>query len=95
MVTGEFSYVKTIGARSSKPGCAHLPMELDSVLALASCTKLMTAISALQCIERGLLRLDEDVSSVLHEVGKFGIITGFDSAGQPDLRQHTNRVTLR
>ena len=54
------------------------PMELNTILSLASCTKLMTAISALQCVERGLLSLDEDVTMVLPEVGKFGIIIGFD-----------------
>ena len=71
-------------------------MEIDTVLALASCTKLMTAISALQCVERGLLGLDEDVTPILPEVGKFGIITGFDDdTGQPINVPNKKPVTLR
>ena len=92
---GDFDYVKKIGVRSLKPGASE-PMELDTVLWLASCTKLMTAISALQCVERGLLRLDEDVTTVLPEVAKFGIITGFDDArSQPVTVPNTEPVTLR
>ena len=71
-------------------------MELNTVLSLASCTKLMTAISALQCVERGLLVLDEDVSQLLPEIGKYGIITGFDDAtAQPIVSQKKNQITLR
>ena len=71
-------------------------MEEDTILALASCTKLMTAISALQCVERGLLVLDQDVSPLLPEVGEFGILTGFDDAtGQPVTTPLTKHVTLR
>lgn len=66
------------------------------MLALASCTKLMTAISAVQCVERGLLALDEDVSRLLPEIGKYGIITGFDDAtGQPIVSQKKKQITLR
>lgn len=85
-----------MGVRSLKPGESEKPMELDSVLAIASCTKLMTAIAALQCVERGLFGLDEDVSSMLPEVRKFGIITGFDdSTEKPTLIPNTKHVTLR
>ena len=92
---GDFEYAKTLGVRSLKPG-NHKPIELDTVLALASCTKLMTAISVLQCVERGLLNLDEDVSPILPEVGKYGIITDFDDvAGQPILVKNMKQVTLR
>ena len=55
-------------------------MQLDSVLAIASCTKLMTAIAILQCVERGLLDLDADVATVLPEAGRYGVITDFDDA---------------
>ena len=71
-------------------------MELDTIFMLASCTKLMTAISALQCVERGLLSLDEDVTMVLPEVGKFGIITGFDDVQSRSITvPNKEPVTLR
>jgi|TARA_R110002003_G_scaffold702_7_gene21143 CubicO group peptidase (beta-lactamase class C family) len=43
-------------------------------------TKLMTAVAALQCVEAGLVTLDEDVSKHMPSIGKYGIITGFDDA---------------
>ncbi|KAF4621519.1 hypothetical protein G7Y89_g14555 [Cudoniella acicularis] len=71
-------------------------MQLDTVLALASCTKLMTAIAVLQCVERGQLDLDVDVALILPEVGKYGIITGFDdSKNEAILIPKVNHVTLR
>lgn len=38
-------------------------------------TKLMTSVAAMQCVEAGLLDLDEPVSHLLPEMGKYGIIT--------------------
>ena len=76
---GSFTYSKTMGVRSSKPENASKSLELDTVLAIASCTKLMTAIAALQCVERGLFTLDEDVGRLLPELGEGKeIISSFD-----------------
>ena len=55
----------------------------------------MTCVAVLQCVERGLLKLDEDVSAVLHEFKELQIITGFDTSGQPILKKAEKRVTLR
>ena len=79
-----------------KEGRSTMPMQQDSILAMASCTKLMTAISVLQCVERGLLTLDADVVPILPEVGKFGIITGFDdSINKANLVPKQNPVSVR
>lgn len=45
---------------------------------MASMTKLMTSVAVLQCVEQGKLDLDDDVRSLLPEMGKYGIITGFE-----------------
>jgi CubicO group peptidase (beta-lactamase class C family) len=72
------------------------PIDLDSTFILASCTKLMTSISALQCVERGLFGLDVDVSSVLPELKDIQIITGFDeSTGEAIMKKAENKITLR
>jgi len=34
---------------------------MDTLLSTASCTKLMTSIAAMQCVERGQASLDMDV----------------------------------
>ena len=36
-----------------------VPMTLDTIFYIASCTKLVTVIAALQLVEQGKLRLDE------------------------------------
>ena len=53
---GHFVYDKALGQRSLLSG-EKLPQQLDDVLFLASATKLITAIAALQCVEDGLLTL--------------------------------------
>lgn len=41
-------------------------------------TKLMTSVAVLQCVEQGKLDLDKDARPLLPEMGKYGVITGFD-----------------
>ncbi len=63
---------------------------------IASCTKLMTAISVLQCVERGLLELDTDVSGILPEFKSPEILKGFkEGSGEPILEKAKNIITLR
>jgi CubicO group peptidase (beta-lactamase class C family) len=67
------------------------------VLAIASCTKLLTAIAAMQCVERGLLKLDDDVTTTfLPEIANIEILTGFDEkTDQAILKPKTRAITLR
>jgi CubicO group peptidase (beta-lactamase class C family) len=63
---------------------------------IASCTKLLASICALQCVERGQITLDEDVSRVLPEFASPQIVS-LDEAS-PDgfkLTPAKNKVTLR
>lgn len=63
---------------------------------IASCTKLMTCIAVMQCVERGLLDLDEDVTRILPEVKAMDLLTGFDpETGKPLLQKPTKTMTLR
>jgi CubicO group peptidase (beta-lactamase class C family) len=71
------------------------PLMVDDIMALASCTKLLTSISAMQCIERGLCKLDDDISPILPELASLEILTGFDEAGKPMLEKRKNPITLR
>jgi len=70
-------------------------MSLDTTFWIASCTKLLTTVAALQCVEKGLLSLDTDVSDILHEWKTSEILTGFDESGEPQLSKATNTITLR
>ena len=71
-------------------------MEMDNVMLIASCTKLMTSIAAMQCIERGLATLDTDVAEVLPELAAQGILTAFDEdTGEPIIEKRRNAITFR
>ena len=71
------------------------PFGFDTTFWIASSTKLLTSISALQCVEKGLLKLDEDISVVLPEWKDPQIITGFDDAGNAQLTPAKEKITLR
>ena len=70
-------------------------MTLDTVMFTASCTKLMTTIAALQCVERGLVSLDEDTGEVLPELAGQKILNGFEEGGEPVLVERKEAITLR
>jgi hypothetical protein len=56
----------------------------------------MTTVAALQCVERGLLHLDEDVTRILPELRSIDILTGFDpKTDRPILVKRRNTLTLR
>jgi CubicO group peptidase (beta-lactamase class C family) len=55
----------------------------------------LTSIAALQLVERGLIKLDDDVSSILVEFEDKEILTGFDENEKPILKKAENKVTLR
>ena len=66
---------------------------------MASCTKLMTTVAALQCVERGLLRLDTDITDVLPELKDIDILVKMvdDGSGgkKPVLKKSKGKITLR
>lgn len=91
--SGSFHYAHAFGVRSLD---THEPLEMNNMLYIASCTKLMTSIAAMQCVERGLVTLDTDVAEILPELAGQGILTGFDEAsGEPILNKRQNTITLR
>jgi CubicO group peptidase (beta-lactamase class C family) len=61
---------------------------MDTTMWTASCTKLMTAISMMQCIEKGLLDLDADVSIILPEWKDARLLKGFEEGtGKPIIKK--------
>ncbi|ELR04502.1 hypothetical protein VC83_09453 [Pseudogymnoascus destructans] len=89
--TGKFKYEKAFGMKS--PG---EKIDINATFILASCTKLMTTIAAMQCVERGEIQLDDDVSTVLTELKDIQILTGFnEETNEPILTPAKNKITLR
>jgi CubicO group peptidase (beta-lactamase class C family) len=91
---GGLIYDKAIGLDSVKEGAR--PIDSLGVMWIASCTKLLTSIAALQLVERGLITLDEPASRVVPELSNIDVITA-DSAAPNGfiLRPAKENVTLR
>lgn len=71
-------------------------MRLDSVFELQSMTKLLTTIAALQLAERGFVGLDDDVCTLLPELGAKLVLAGFAADGiAPVFRPRAGPITLR
>lgn len=92
-VKGGFTYEKTIGERVLLSG-EKKPHQPDDVVYLASATKLMATIAALQCVEDGLLSLTGDLSSVAPELAAQKVLTGFSDDGEPIFQSQNRAITM-
>lgn len=95
LVPGSFKYERVFGKRSLREGGDQSPLQLDAVMWIASCTKVMTSVAAMQCVERGQLSLDEPVYDILPELRDLEILEGFDDDGKAKLRKNPTPITLR
>ncbi|KAH6700634.1 beta-lactamase [Leptodontidium sp. MPI-SDFR-AT-0119] len=90
--TGAFQYSKAFG-----PSSLHRiknDLKLDVVFILASLTKLITTIAALQLVERGKWTLDENVFDILLELETLPILTHIKE-GRAVLEKREKEITLR
>ncbi len=71
------------------------PMTADTVFQLASMTKAVTSVAAMQLVEAGKLSLDAPIGELLPGLGRAQVIAGFDSDGAVMLRPAKRPVTLR
>ena len=70
-------------------------MTLDTVFRIASMTKAITSVAALQLVEQGKLKLEEPVPTIDPGLGSPQVLEGFDAAGAPKLRPAKRPITLR
>jgi methyl acetate hydrolase len=85
-------YEGAFGKRAAQGSAA---MTTDTVFWLASMTKAITSVAAMQLVERGKLTLDTDMASILPELADRQVLAGFDAAGAPKLRPARRPITLR
>ncbi|GAW10789.1 hypothetical protein ANO14919_001240 [Xylariales sp. No.14919] len=90
---GNVLYSKSFGKSTLREG-VDSPFTTDTICAIASMTKLMTAVAVLQCVEDGILSLDQDVRDKIPGMGKHGVITGFED-GVAKLTPHSVPITIR
>ena len=85
-------YEGAFGTRNLAQGAAMTP---DTIFRIASMTKAVTAVAAMQLVEQGKLQLDQPIGSVLPELSAPQVLEGFDDAGAPRLRLAKRPITLR
>jgi len=85
-------YAGAFGERELGSG---VEMTLDTVCWIASMTKAVTSVSAMQLVEQGRLSLDDPLAGVLPRLGSVQVLQGFDAAGAPRLRAPKRPITLR
>jgi methyl acetate hydrolase len=82
----------TAGLRDTASGAA---MIADTVFQIASMTKAITSVAAMQLVERGLLSLDAPLGDLLPEFANPQVIDGFEEDGTVILRPAKSGITLR
>lgn len=84
-------YEAGFGTRILGEGPAMTP---DTVMWIASMTKPVTGVAAMQLVEQGRLSLDAPAANVVPELGRVRVLDGWDG-DQPRLREPKGAITLR
>ena len=82
------------GAAGPRAVGSPAPMTVDTVLRISSMTATVTAVAALQQVERGHLELDAPVEVYCPEFARIRVLEGFDG-DTPKLRPAGVRATVR
>jgi methyl acetate hydrolase len=84
-----------LGAFGKRSLADSAPMTLDTGFRIASMTKAVTGVAAMQCVERGSLSLDRPAGEIMPELVDPQVLEGFDADGNPRLRPARHKITLR
>lgn len=71
------------------------PMAEDTLCQIASMTKALVSVGAMQLVEQGRISLDDDIGAVLPDLANPQVLTGFGADGQPQTRPAAGPITLR
>jgi methyl acetate hydrolase len=89
---GEILYEGAFGLRDLASGPE---MTRGTVFRIASMTKAVTSVAAMQLVEQGKLQLDQPIGAVLPELASPQVLEGFDPSGELRLRPAKRPITLR
>jgi hypothetical protein len=79
---GEILYSKSFGSRTFDTAKDE-PLQTDSVLWIASLTKLVTGVACMIAVEQGLVTLDENVREIVPELKDLDLLVGFEEGENP------------
>ncbi len=83
------------GVCGSRRRDAGEPMTVDTVFRIASMTKAVASVAAMQLVEQGTLALDVPASTYAPRLAEVQVLEGFDAAGAPRMRPPRRPITLR
>src|SRR4051794_33166956 len=70
-------------------------LKLDSVVWIASMTKAITGVAAMQMVEQGKLGLDTPAAEILPEIARKEVLVSIGTDGTVKTRPATKPITLR
>ncbi|PSK54322.1 hypothetical protein B9Z65_3441 [Elsinoe australis] len=91
--SGKLSYAKAFGKTGTTSNAGDF--KLDTVLQIASMTKLLTTIAVLQLVEKGEVGLDDDVVKHVPELVEQGVLKNVGDDGKPETVPIKGKLTLR
>ena len=83
-----------LGEAGNMTGGADSPVTADTVFRIASMTKPLVTVGALQLVESGRLNLDDEVASIVPAFAELQVLDGFDG-DTPVLRRARSAATIR
>ena len=92
MVGNRDGALAQVAVGSKGPGGPALAV--DDLFQIASMTKALASVAAMQLVEQGKLNLHEDIGAVLPELANSHVLEGFDEAGKPVTRPAAGPITL-
>ena len=91
--SGDVLFKGTYGVVNTDDPSAK-PLTSTTPIMIWSCTKLVTAVAALQLVEQGKLKLDDEVEKYVPDIKNIQVLEGFKEDGSPILRAQKTKATI-
>jgi CubicO group peptidase (beta-lactamase class C family) len=89
---GRVAHLEAVGWRDVE---GQSPMETDTLFRIASMTKAVTSVAAMQLYESGVLMLSDPVSKYLPAFAKMDVLTASPDGGESTLEPLRRPITIR
>ena len=84
-----------VGTKGPKVNGSGPPLAQSDLFQIASMTKAIASVAAMQLVEQGRLNLDDDIGKLLPQLASPEVLEGFDGQGKPLTRPAAGPITLR
>ena len=84
-----------VGTKGPKVNGSGPPLAQSDLFQIASMTKAIASVAAMQLVEQGRLGLDDDIGAVLPGLANPQVLEGFDDEAKPVTRPAAGPITLR